>query len=250
MLSIVAIIYRPLYHKALFWLLITAILAIGHYRNWYSIDNHKYLMNYWCLAIFFSLLMPNPRKAMALNAKILIGLAFLFATIWKLISEDYLNGTFFHSALLLDGRFFSVANLFGAINVQTIEQNYNAFQTLLNYDSTHQIIQLQDTPQLGLLAQFLTWWTIILEAVIAITFLWPEGGVVSKWRDFPLLLFLISTYTIAPVTGFGWLLAIMGLTQAAPSFKYTRLLYIFAFLLVEFYLAPWRNIFERLPLFF
>ena len=41
---------------------------------------------------------------LAWNARALIGLAFAFAVLWKLLSPDYLDGRFFRVALVEDHR--------------------------------------------------------------------------------------------------------------------------------------------------
>ncbi len=229
-----AILHPPLRRSKNFWLILTAIVVTSNILNWHRVDNHQYLITYWCLAICCSLLMANPARALALNARWLIGLAFLFATLWKVIfSADYLDGTFFHHTLLLDRRFEGVAALFGGLADEVFLQNHQALDQLRAYSSTLQVVQLQDSPQIFWLAQFLTWWTICTEGLIALAFLWPEGQGISRWRDWPLLLFLLTTYWVAPVVGFGCTLAAMGLAQSAPTFKVSRLFYILALFVIQ-----------------
>jgi len=56
-------------------------------------------------------------------------------------------------------------------------------------------------------------------------------------RDPCLLLFLATTYAVATVVGFGWVLAGMGLAQSA-----SRLPYVAVLLLIEAYTAPWSSL--------
>jgi hypothetical protein len=93
-LSTAGLLYRPLARKASFWFVVTAVLAAGHFTLWHLIDNHKYLMTYWCLALACSLLMEDPRQALAFNARLLTGLCFFFAVLWKATSPDFLDGSF------------------------------------------------------------------------------------------------------------------------------------------------------------
>jgi hypothetical protein len=62
-------------------------------------DNHIYLLAYWCLVLFLVLNVPAParQRALALNARWLIGLAFLFAILWKaVLSPDFVDGRIEH----------------------------------------------------------------------------------------------------------------------------------------------------------
>lgn len=240
MLASAAILYRPLRRHDTFWFIVTAVLIASNFHNWYLIDNHKYLITYWCLALYLSCLTSDPAKTIGENARLLIGGAFLFATLWKAISPDFLSGTFFHYSLLIDNRFASVAAILGDLSVSAFVQNHEAIKALLEYDSTLQVIQLQDTAKIVVLAKMLTWWTIIIEGLIAVAFLWPKGRLISKWRNLFLLAFLLTTYSIAPVIGFGWVLTIMGFTQCDS--KWGRLSYVLTFFVLQIYLMPWETI--------
>jgi hypothetical protein len=246
MLCTAAILHRPLRRSQTFWFLITLILAAANYYNWYLIDNHKYLITYWCLALYCSLLTASPDQAIQRSGRLLIGLCFLFAAVWKAISFDYLDGTFFHYSLLTDDRFSTVTTFFGGLAGEVFLKNHQAFKALLAYDSTLQTIQLQDTLQVLGVAKFLTWWTIIIEGLIAVAFLWPRDRLISRWRDWLLLIFLLSTYAVAPVIGFGWVLIAMGAAQCTSRFKNTRLLYMLAFFALQVYLMPWDTILSYL----
>ena len=237
-----AIIHRPLRRSELFWFVTTAVMIAGNYHNWYSIDNHKYLITYWCIALYVANKTHEPAKTAALSAKYLIGLAFLFATIWKLTSSNYLTGAFFHYSLLIDERFASLASFVGQLSQIAFTQNSEALQNLLSFSSEAQSVQLQSTSKIMIIAYFLTWWTALIEGVVAISFLIPEKTRLAKWRDVPLLLFIMTTYSLAPVIGFGWVLIIMGASQSTLISKYNRLFYVVAFFTLQVYLMPWQKL--------
>jgi hypothetical protein len=247
-LCIAGLLYRPLCRRAGFWLAISILTILGYTEVWFVIDNHKYLILYWCLALCFSFLTPDPDRAIASNAKILIGLTFLFAFLQKSLSKDYINGSFFHYALLVDDRFKPLAQLVGNISKQAIEQNYEAFEALFRYKSTEAVVELQYTPQLLAIAKFLVWWTWLTEWIVAAAFLFPKETFVSKWRDVPLLLFVATTYSVANVTAFGSILLVMGTAQCMPKYRYLRLLYALVFLLLPLFEIPWMEAHLTLPL--
>jgi len=239
----VAFIYSPLRTRAAFWLIITSILIFGSYQRWYAIDNHKYLMTYWSLAIFCSLLTDDPEKSLAFNGRLLIGLSFLFAVFWKVTSLEFMDSTFFQYALLVDDRFSGVATLLGNLSDNFIDINNNARLTLMNYANSLKSVQLETTPRIRDLAIALTWWTILIETLIFIAFLLPVGKFISKWRDYFLIVFIVSTYLIAPVIGFGWLLVVMGIAQSSDRSGRVQLLYILSFLVLQIYRFPWGILF-------
>jgi hypothetical protein len=75
------IVDRRLLHSPVYWFGLTMLLVTNHALLWDSLDNHKYLQTYWCLAIGVSRLsLVNP-ATLALNARWLIGLCFLFCDI-------------------------------------------------------------------------------------------------------------------------------------------------------------------------
>ena len=232
-LAIVAVLHRPLVRKPSLWLLITGFLALGHLRAWFAIDNHKYLITYWCLALGLSLLASNPQRALRTNARWLIGLAFAFAVVGKLLSPDYLDGTFFEGLMLTDTRFFGVSSFLGGIPMQELQLGDLARRDLLVFGDLSAQIDLRSSPQLAALAQVLTWWTVFIEAVVAVLFLWPEDRGPSRGRDLALLIFITTTYPVAPVIGFAWVLAAMGTAQSTRrGFPYWPALYVVAYVVV------------------
>ena len=232
-LAILAVLHRPLARKPGLWLLITLFLAVGHWRAWFAVDNHKYLITYWCLALGLSLLAADPMRVLRHSARWLIGLAFLFAVLAKLLAPDYLSGAFFEGHLLTDGRFFGVSSFFGGIPLQEIRLGDLARRDLLVFGDLRESIALPSSPRLGVLAQVLTWWTLFIEGAVALLFLWPEDRGPSRWRDPALLLFIATTYPVAPVIGFAWVLAAMGAAQSAErGFRYWPVLYVAAYVLV------------------
>ena len=82
-----------------------------------------------------------------------------------------------------------------------------------------------------------------------ITFFWCQCTAAGRYRldCFELLLaslliFAVTTYSIATVIGFGWLLMIMGVAQCRPQDHVTRFLYVATFLLILIYTAPWAEL--------
>jgi hypothetical protein len=177
----------------------------------------------------------------------LIGLAFSFAVLAKLLSPDYLTGGFFRDTIQLDNRFANVAWLVGGLDrhgLAEIRRSVTDLQSayLLNIDLGQ--IQLLSTRWLSMLVWFMTIWTITIESAVALAFLWPWPSRVFEWgRRYCLWIFLFTTYSVAFVPGFAWTLTVMGLAQTPKSQARLRIVYIFLVAVVlQIYQLPWVNL--------
>lgn len=238
-LCIAAILLPAFCRSAYFWLLVTGAMFAGVFMRWYEVDNHVYLMTYWCLALSLSLSGSRPRQVLRLNARLLVGLCFLFAVFWKGTSDDFLTGEFFQHTLLTDARFKNFARVAGGISEEAFRENAKGLAQLAGQVSRPESVQLQSSPRLGSLSIVLSWATIGLEGLIALAFLCPSGYLLSRWRHALLVVFALGTYALAPVVGFGWLLMVMGLAQCSQDQRRTRAFYIITFLVIQIYSVPW-----------
>ena len=242
------LLYRSMVHESNLWFLITVFLVASNFQNWYTIDNHKYLITYWCLAWYLAASSARPLEVLRVNARLLIGLAFLFASLWKILSSDFLNHEFFYHTLLLEPRFSTLSKLLGGATDQVLARSSSVARDLRSYDSALTSVAMAESARLLLLAKFLTWWTVLVEWAIALAFCWPAGKWSSRLGDALLLLFLLTTYASATVIGFGWVLSIMGMVST--SSRKARVLYISSFLIIFLYSGPWSDFFTGLGSFF
>lgn len=224
------------------WLALATYMATANYFEWFARDNHKYLINYWCIAVLASCYARNCLNVITFNARMLIGLSFLFATIWKFMSHDFMNGTFFYFTLLEDSRFADVAKYIGGMTEEAMAFNSSAVGKLISGDISTNSVQLTYTPMIGKISTFLTWWTIAIESLVAVAFLAPGKTLVSRYRDVLLLLFIFSTYSIATVVGFASLLIVMGFVQSNRNIPYLRVAYLAAFVAVQVYSLEWSTV--------
>jgi hypothetical protein len=223
------------------WLALLAVLGALLVWNWPFPDNHDYLAALWCLAVACALASGDPAGALAHHGRRLLGLTFLFATLWKLVlSPDFVDGRFFRVTLLTDARFEHLAVLAGGMSALEWERNDLAVDELLRSAPAPPEVELVEPPGIPRLAAALTLFTGAIEAALALAFLWPPGRGPSRWRHPLLLAFAASTFSFATVRGFGWLLMSLGVAQCAPEARRTRAAYLAVFALVALYHAvPW-----------
>jgi len=234
-ISALALLLANGFKQRLIWLMLTFFTSFRVIHEWPMADNHAYLLALWCLTLFIA--SCNPAKARMIigdNGRVVIGLVFLLASVQKLMSADYLDGTFFQYLFLTDNRFEDFTVLFGNVSFQQI---YQAQDLLNQYQfssfSTDKNI-VPSSLEFHLLVTISTWWNLIDQLAVACCFLAPVGSYLHRKRDFSLMLFCITTYAVAPVAGFGWLLVSMGLAQCEHNTK-IRIAYMSLFFIILFY---------------
>jgi hypothetical protein len=104
------------------------------------------------------------------------------------------------------------AFLFGGLDLATLAENRQIFETMQSSANVLAPQQLTTTPRMAAASLVLSYWTILIEGLVAASFLLPIRSLYKK-RDWLLIGFVITTYTVIPVLGFGALLMVMGLIQ-------------------------------------
>jgi hypothetical protein len=226
------------------WILIAALIGVRIAAVWPLADNHIYLLAYWCLAIGLALSSVAPAATLSTNSRLLLGAAFALAVLWKAaLSPDYVDGRFFRVTLLTDERFGDASLVFGGLSREQMAQNREFLKPLPEGAELLTPPSFVEPPRLRAFAAAATWGGLILEGLIAIACLVPPNARLDLARHALLLTFCFTTYALAPVAGFGWLLATMGLAQCRPSQSFLRGAYVAVFILILMYSEiPWTGI--------
>jgi len=232
---------RAVRHTPLTWILVSLLVAAGIVFEWPLSDNHIYLLAYWCLAIGLALSGSTPAAALSASSRWLLGAAFAMAVLWKaVLSPDYVDGRFFRVTLLTDERFADASLVFGGLSRDQMEENRAFLEPLPEGAELLSPPAFVEPPRLRAFAALATWGGLILEALIALTCLIPADGRLQLARHASLLVFCVTTYALAPVAGFGWLLATMGLAHCRPDQTSWRAGYVAVFILILLYSEiPW-----------
>ena len=242
--AVLMILSPALLRSALAWGAIAVMVAVRIADDWPLADNHVYLLGYWAFAIGLSLRARASADTLAWSSRWLIGLAFVFAVLWKtMLSPDFLDGRFFRVTLLTDPRFGDAAQLIGGLSSGQLAANRKALELLPPGAELLDPPSIAEPARLRLLASAATWGIVTLEAAVALAMLLPAPAVGSSVRHGALLLFCGTTYLFAPVAGFGWLLLAMGVGQLDDWQTVLRRVYVAAFLVVIFYgEIPWAGL--------
>jgi hypothetical protein len=230
--------------RPLLWFALAGLTALRFWVDWPLADNHAYLISYWCLAAGISLTVRDTEACLALNGRLLIGLVFAFAVLWKLLlSPDFTDGTFVRVTMLQDPRFEDWTLLSSGLSVDELDAHRAALDRHLDSPP----FEVEPGPALSArfsrLADATTIWMVGIELAMAAAFLWWNGGVLARARHALLIVFCATTYAVATVDGFGWLLISMGVAQCDSRHVRTRILYVASFALILVYReVPWARL--------
>lgn len=224
------------------WFLVCALMMWINALNWAWIDNHKFLITYWCMACAFAVASDQRAKTLAKNGRLLVGGAFLFAMIWKIGGGQFHNGDFLHYTFLTDSRLETFANFTGGLEPGTLFQNRLLQSLLMSFPEQAGSVTLSTSSSLALTTLISSYWTLLIEGAVAICFLFPKFKSLGHWRDICLMIFIVTTYGLLPVTGFAFVLCVMGLAQAEEDRHKIRLGYFLIFIAVQFIKLPWSDI--------
>ncbi|MCH2119397.1 MAG: hypothetical protein MK161_17075, partial [Pirellulales bacterium] len=129
-LCIVLLLSRILLVSGWMWLFLSMSMAVVLVGNWEVMDNHKYLIAYWTLSCFIATWIDRPDEHLSRNARLLIGISFCAAVLWKFLPGEFLDGSFFHALILTDFRFQSLALWVGGVDAAAMEKNGQLMNTL------------------------------------------------------------------------------------------------------------------------
>jgi hypothetical protein len=208
------LIWPRLRAHPLLWLPATGLLGFAASRQWYTIDNHQYLFVYWSMAVLFAACLDpeDRRRGLARSGAWLVGATMALATVQKLASPDYVDGSFFEYTLLTDQRFASFTAALGGVSLDQLAEN-RAFEAKLALGASRAVTLIVGE-QGRWLATLAAWGILVMEGTLALLFLWPRASDrLRAVRSGVLLAFVLVTYPVAPVTGFGRILITMTLAQ-------------------------------------
>ncbi len=228
------------------WLLLALVMTVLLVPNWCVYDNHKFLMIYWVAACALATRHTDQEECLSTNARLLVGWVFVWATLWKVVNGEYLDGTFFHFQFLADSRFLNLAVVAGGMDAADVKYNQQNLEWMKLFPGSTISAVLQTSFRLRALAYVACYATLVIEAAVATSFLRLGPRWFTRHKDQYLLAFLLVTLLTVPVHGFASILAILGLAQVRPDRQGLRLAYLAVFFYVQIaiLLPNWLNVFS------
>jgi len=212
-----ALVLPGFYKSKYLWYSIAFIFILKTISEWWFQDNHLFVNTYWAIAIAFALSFKDVKKVLAANARLMVGLVFSFAIVWKFLSPDFISGSYFHYSFLTDVRFIEEATLLGDVSRSEIDSNIrklNEFEAA----GTDQV-ELASSDRIKSLTHLITWHTVVIELLLAVLFLLPARLRISRYRNYLLIVFVLTTYLAMPIHSFAWLIIAIGISQVKDDEK-------------------------------
>jgi hypothetical protein len=241
--ALAALVVSPLRTSKPLWLSLATLVATYDVLHWYEADNHKYLLAYSMLAVWVTLHLRDRVAALSYASRLLIASTFCCALSWKLLARDFANGEFFVWSMLFDDRFEPIAQHLAGVAPSMHEANRKALAQLTSWQGLDGAQALRTTPDLVRWAKVMVAWTFVIEGLIAAAYLVPSRFSLARWASPLLLLFVATTYALAPVLGFGYLLLALGI--ASETRPRMRLAYLALFLGLRLHTVPWTELAQR-----
>ncbi len=236
-LCILGLAFPKLLTSRVLWGLIVASVLWVNATQWTWIDNHKYLISYWVIACALSIGVASRLENLAWNARVLLAAIFALATGYKIAMGEYHNGAFLHYTFLTDGRIEALVRMLTGVGESVFSENRLREAALRSIPAEGVRISLASASEIKMLSFALSYWTLLIEGTIALAF-----ALGWKIRDLALQIFIVTTYVFLPVTGFAFILALLGFAQCHPERRMTRVLYLVIFVVVQTTVAPWGKI--------
>lgn len=228
-LVVLGVLFRAVRANAVTWWVATFVMAYWGRRNWYLIDNHAYLYIIWLFALSVTALVEGSeqRRVIGNASRLLIGLVMALAALQKLASPSYTNGSFMEFVLLFDQRFQTPAWWGAGLDLPTLMQNIARMADWVETSAGLPNAALHVSTSgahLDWLVFALTWGGIVVEGALGCAFLIPgSNATLVVVRTVMLMIFVVLTYPLAPVVGFGWVLLVMGFAQVPTGFRRLRI---------------------------
>ena len=235
------LVFPALLESRVLWLLVCGCVWWLNGVDWLWIDNHQFLISYWCLACALAVQSDRTGEILRLNAATLVGFSFLFAVVWKLVGGEYIDGSFFYYSLLTDSRLEILGRLFGGAGAEVFATASASVDALIEFPDAGAVLTLPEDAGLRRFGLIASWWTLFIEGAVAVAFLlrvrWV--GCCRGLADALLIVFVATTYVFIPVVGFGNILALLGLAACPDERKKTRVAYLLLFALLQLIQLPW-----------
>jgi hypothetical protein len=204
------------------WLTVIASMVIHIATRWYETDNHVYLALYWAIAIGASCFFSSPRSREAVldrGARYLIASTMLIAAVQKLLSDDYMDGRMMFVQMLTQQRFSTLASLLQLPLDDLVAQNAPRLADAHWEFGESRMVPLEvgnEALRSRLLAvcRAASQATAVGELALGALFAAPRRWGFGAAAHLALLGFMLLTYSLLPVRGFGAVLGLLGLASS------------------------------------
>lgn len=240
-LAILLLAFPALLGRKELWWSAAGLLALGNALQWYSIDNHKYLINYWVVACAMSMHQPEPAVYLRVNSRVLVGLVFVAAALWKVFGGEYFDGSFMYLTFLTDARLERLAAAISDQPIEAFRRGTDALRLIGQLGIEQVAVPLVGSATVKSIALIVSMSGLVYESLVALTHVLPTNRLYYL-RHILLIGFILITYLLLPVSGFAFMLMVAGLAQCRDESSGLKMGYMFVFAGVQFTRIPWQQL--------
>ncbi len=118
---------------------------------------------------------------------------------------------------MTDDRFRDMAEVVGGLAPGASQENSAAIHAWAGREQEPSVVALKSGPRIPVVADLMAVWTLFIEGLVAALFLLARRRRTRQWSEIALVLFVATTYVLAPVIGFGWVLLLSAWLRAASA---------------------------------
>lgn len=215
-------------YKPVFWLGITVYLAIEFVSNFYNCANHHFVLLYLCLATTMALAYKlDFDRILSYNARWIIGLVFVFAALHKLLSAEFMDGSYLSFTTVLGG-FAKPLYAFDSYDL-FINDNSSIYHEVNNSLPSEGSKGILKAPfeHFKLFIKTFKWVTVAAELLIAALFAIKPNRISHIF----MFLFLATLVFTRSETGFASVLCLLGMATCNERLENYKLFYLIAFVI-------------------
>jgi hypothetical protein len=170
-----------------------------------------------------------------------VAVVFVCATIWKLAAGQYLDGSFLYWTFLTDDRLQRLAATFAGVPLTDVAAAADGFRVFAALGSAGDALAVPAWHRLDVTAATLSWFALLTEGAVGVLHLTGTRRLYLA-RHVSVIAFIIATYSLVPVAGFAFVLAILGVAQTEPSDVRLRLCYVGVMGWIHMTMLPWQQL--------
>lgn len=205
---VLAVVRPEAASRAWVWWVMAAVWLVALVAFPDHMEDHVLLFAVWLVALAICL-GGDPAafsRAAAWQARVLIGVVFCAAVLWKLWFGEFLSGGMLRTYMIVDSRFGALAWLTG-VDSERLTDDRAAAKDILNGADVTLSLSASDLSTAAIALAAVA--TLVIEILIVAAHLAPDSSRLARLRLPSIVAFGLVTYSVVPVLPFAALLGLL-----------------------------------------
>ena len=255
LLAVPGILVQRIAFNAYYWVLIALVFTLFYFflGTAHFVPNYKLgfvsLITSVTIVLFAKRNDEDWPRLFRKLVRWVIGIGFLIIATGRLLSAEYLDGSYHEFHFLTDRSLHRATSALTGLGTPELYGVSQSFTQLLSSTDPSRQISVLTNPMLRPTALLWAYFTVFLQAMIAITFLAPRGSWLNRRREWFLIAFIVGTFPLDTAPGFATMVACAAFIQSFRKGKPTlfSLFYLLLFMAVPLFRLPFLQILD--PIF-